>query len=415
MMATSSDHEAQKRRARTAAYYLGYFGVGLMDSSLGPTLAWLAQHASIAVEDAGVLFAARSCGYIFGSVLAGRIFDRVPGHRIMAAGLLCTAVAFTPIPRLTSLVALIVAFVFAGAGSGALDVGGNTLLAWIHGDRAGPFLNGLHFFFGVGSLVAPAFIAQAFARGVGLAWVYWAIAALFVIFAAVVAALPSPPRRVAPPLAPGQSAHRDRRLVVLVAGSLMAYVGMELGFGGWIFTYATLTRAMSAPNAAYLTSAFWGAFTLGRLTSIPAMAHLTRRHEKTHGNVAAPARAVHLVLDTALAGAAAAVVVLLLSNGERGVWIGSALLGLSIGPIFPTLIAVAEQRLKLSGQMTSLFLVGAGLGGVFIPWLVGLAMQRFGTGVLLPAVGASLGLLVVFYAAVTASLKISHPPRSAAE
>ncbi len=47
------------------------------------------------------------------------------------------------------------------------------------------------------------------------------------------------------------------------------YVGAEVGFGGWIFTYAVALDLGSETAAAYLTSAFWGALTFGRLLTIP--------------------------------------------------------------------------------------------------------------------------------------------------
>lgn len=396
-----TDRDASLRRFRTGAYYVGFWGLGLMDAVLGPTLPWLAGHASIAVESAGIFFAARSAGYMLGSLIAGRYYDRVPGHGVMAAGLAGAAATLALVPSFTGASTLVAAFALAGAGSGALDVGGNTLLAWMYGDGVGPFLNGLHFFFGLGSFLAPVFIAQAFARGVGLQWVYGTIASLAGLVAMLLVSLPSPAHRSA--AASGLGAPpRNWTLVVLVAASLAAYVGLELGFGGWIFTYATDRRAMTPADAAYLTSVFWGSFMLGRLVSIPAMSYLARREERRLGQ----RRGASLcrVLETALGGSAVALSILMTSSHERSLWMGTALLGLSIGPIFPTLFAVAEQRLKLSGQITSFFLVGAGLGAMFIPWLMGVAMRRFGAAVLLPSVGASLGLLFAFYLAMTPSL-----------
>ncbi|HEY3594940.1 MAG TPA: MFS transporter, partial [Polyangiaceae bacterium] len=378
-MTATMENDAGPRRVRTAAYYLGYVCIGLMDSSLGPTLGWLAAHASTTAESAGVLIAARCTGYVLGAVVAGRFFDRLPGHRIMAAGLVCTAGAFAQVPGFASLGALVVAFAFAGAGAGAVDVGGNTLLAWTYGDRVGPYLNGLHFFFGVGSAVTPFFVGAAFARGVDLAWVYWTIAALFAILGVFVAALPSPPRRVVSAAEAGAPL-RHGRLIALVALSLMAYVGIELGFGSWIFTYATSRRSMSDAHGSYLNSVYWAAFTLGRLASIPAIAQLTHGYEARASKVAAPARALRSVLEAAQIGAAIALAILFVSHESATLWIGSALLGLSIGPIFPTLIGVAEQRLKLSGPLTSIFLAGGGIGGIAIPWFIGKAMQKFGTG-----------------------------------
>jgi len=42
-------------------------------------------------------------------------------------------------------------------------------------------------------------------------------------------------------------------------------VGVEVAYGGWIFTYAVKVFGMGETEADYLSSAFWGAITLGRL------------------------------------------------------------------------------------------------------------------------------------------------------
>lgn len=53
---------------------------------------------------------------------------------------------------------------------------------------------------------------------------------------------------------------------------LFFYVGAEVTFGNWIFTYTVTLKRADATQAAYLTSGFWLAFTIGRLVSIPAAA-----------------------------------------------------------------------------------------------------------------------------------------------
>jgi len=52
------------------------------------------------------------------------------------------------VPLIPRLPLLAVVWLILGVGSGALDVGGNTLLIWVHGRQVGPYMNGLHFFFG---------------------------------------------------------------------------------------------------------------------------------------------------------------------------------------------------------------------------------------------------------------------------
>jgi FHS family Na+ dependent glucose MFS transporter 1 len=377
------------RHAQTAVYYLGFLGIGLMDASLGPTLGWLADRCGSRPEALGILFTARSLGYVMGSYVTGRLYDRLPGHALMALGLGASAGALAAVPGASAVISLAAVLFAAGAGVGALDVGGNTLLAWIHGARVGALLNGLHFCFGVGSLIAPVIVAQIFARKRDVAWAYWGFAATMAVIAVAIAAVPSPPTRARARDRESSRWFHGPRLMWLVAASLAMYVGVELGFGGWLFTFATARYALSASDAAYLTSLYWAAFTAGRLIAIPVISRFSVRR----------------MLDVALGGAAVALVVLLASPLGAGLWTGCVLLGFFSGPIFPTLIAAAEQRLELTGHMTSVFLVSAGVGGMVVPWLMGAVMQKMGAGALLPAVAADLAVLLALYAVMTPLLR----------
>ncbi len=45
---------------------------------------------------------------------------------------------------------------------------------------------------------------------------------------------------------------------------LMVYVGAEVSAGGYLYSYAVVEDLASETAAAYLTSLFWGALTLGK-------------------------------------------------------------------------------------------------------------------------------------------------------
>jgi FHS family Na+ dependent glucose MFS transporter 1 len=90
----------------------------------------------------------------------------------MAQMILVMAI-FTAVTPFVPLLWLLVAVLFiTGAVQGVLNIGGNALLVWVHGDKVGPFMNGLHFFFGVGTFITPIIVAQFIARQGGLAGTY---------------------------------------------------------------------------------------------------------------------------------------------------------------------------------------------------------------------------------------------------
>ncbi len=95
--------------AKTSGYYAAFIILGLTSAILGPTLQGLAANTGVLLNEISFLFSARSLGYLCGSILAGRLYDRIPGHRVMASaiGLIALALALTPlIPLLWLLVAI---------------------------------------------------------------------------------------------------------------------------------------------------------------------------------------------------------------------------------------------------------------------------------------------------------------------
>src|SRR5437867_13210258 len=70
--------------ARTLSYYASFVVLGLVSAVLGPTLPGLADHTHSALSGISFLFTARAFGYLLGSFISGRLYDRMPGHRTMS-------------------------------------------------------------------------------------------------------------------------------------------------------------------------------------------------------------------------------------------------------------------------------------------------------------------------------------------
>ncbi len=367
--------EHTRPRAQTFGYYLSFVALGLIVASLGPTLTGLAYNTHSTLRDISVLFSARAFGYLCGSVVGGRWYDRIAGHPLMAMVLLAMAVSLACVPLVPVLALLVLLMFVLGINEGALDVGGNTLIVWVHGHQVGPYMNALHFFFGVGAFLAPLVVAQALLWSGDIQWAYWTMALLLVPVAFWLWRLPSPPaQRVSDAAESGQV---NRLLVVLIMLFFFVYAGAESGFGGWIFAYAIGLHLTDGPTAAYLTSTFWGALTLGRLLAIPLAAHFSPRS----------------ILLADLLGCLLSVIVILLSAHSLALtWLGTFLLGLCMASIFPTTLALAERRMTITGQVTGWFFVGSSLGAMFWPWLIGQLFELNGPIVTMLTVAFNLAM-----------------------
>ncbi len=357
----SQSARASSKVPSTLAYYYAFIILGLITGVFGPTLAALARHIQANLSEISIIFAARSFGYLIGSFVSGRLFDRVRGHPLLVGALLATALAFTWIPLIPTLGLLIALVLLLGIAEGGIDVGGNSLLMWMHDAGSSPFLNGLHFFFGVGAFLSPIVVAQVVISTGDITFAYWLLALVTLPAAAWLIRLPSPsPRNHSAKNIP---ARVSPLLVASIALFFFLYVGAEVGYGNWIFTYATQLNLSDATSAALLTSGFWGAFTLGRLIGVPLSARFDPK--------------IILVVD--LIGAMASVCgVLAFSHSIAALWLGTIGAGLFMASIFPTMLALAGRTMAITGEVTGWFLIGAGGGGMFLPWLIGQLFEPVG-------------------------------------
>src|SRR5919112_608243 len=86
----------------TTAYYLAFILLGLTIAVEGPTLLKLAEHTSSALGQISSIFLFGALGYLLGSYIGGRIYDRVPGHRFMAWVMVFMGISIALIPMASS-------------------------------------------------------------------------------------------------------------------------------------------------------------------------------------------------------------------------------------------------------------------------------------------------------------------------
>lgn len=396
-MNTSSHPKPVHKLVLTAAYYISFIMLGLLTAAEGPALPGLAENTSSTLDQISLIFVFGSLGYLLGSLLGGQAYDRLPGHRVISFMLLTITLCTALVPFMHSLWPLLFVLFVLGLAKGALDVGGNTLLLWVHGGKAGPFMNGLHFFFGLGASVSPLIIARVLLVTGGIQWVFWLFAIMSFPLALWLWALPEPPA--------GKAAHENGSApfplvpVALLVLAFVLYVGAEVGFGNWVYTYAITLGLGTSITSAYLTSAFWGTFTLGRLIGIW---------------VSTRARPAAILIVDLLGCLASLGVILFWNDSAIALWTGAIGLGLFMASIFPTTLMLAGERLRITGAVTGWLLAGASVGGMFLPWGIGQAFVRIGAGsmpfLVLVSVILNLMAILLFLARPVKSLQADKLP-----
>ncbi len=277
------------------------------------------------------------------------------------------------VPIATSLIALWFVMVAIGMASSLSDVTANTLLMWHLGEHVGRAMNLLHFSFGVGALVAPVIVAF----GVDVAARLGGVVALVMAVWALGVSSPTAPR-----VRRDDQSTATRRVLGIAAVFFFVYVGVEIGFAGWIHTYAGEV-GFSSRGATLMTTGFWISFTGGRLMSAWVSGRI---------------RPKVVMVASGTATVLAAVILVMSQGGANGMWIGAVMMGLATAPQFPVMIAYLERRIQLSGSDTSWFMTAAGMGGLAFPYFIGQMIDAAGTAIFPWIV---LGLAVVAMAAFT--------------
>jgi MFS transporter, FHS family, Na+ dependent glucose transporter 1 len=349
---------------RLPAYFLTFVGLGLTTGIIGPALPTLAANTGSDIAQIGLLFLARAVGDIGGSYLGGKLYDRFSSRAIMPIGLGGLAVVLALIPHLSLLWLLLLASALMGLAGTLVNVGGNATTVWLYGPRSGGPLNGIHFSFALGAFLAPIIFAQSLLRGGGATAAFLLLALFATIPLLWLWRLPAVPIPPAPSAA--ETPPPNRAFVALACLIFFLFIGAELAFGGWLYTYALALGVATETSAAYLTSAFYGAVMVGRLAAVWLANRLRPRT---------------ILLSDLLLALVSAGLIWLRPFDSAALWLGVIGLGLGIASIFSAMLSLAQRRIRVTGQFTSWLFMSAALGATLFPWLMGQLFTAVGPSI----------------------------------
>jgi FHS family Na+ dependent glucose MFS transporter 1 len=148
-----------------------------------------------------------------------------------------------------------------------------------------------------------------------------------------------------------------------------------------------------------VASVFWGALMLARLLFIP---------------IAARVKPPTVLLLNIVGCALGAGLILLAPGSVAALATGSALFGLSVAVMIPSAFTLAGSRMQVTGRVSGWFLVGASLGGMSMPRLIGQMFVSVGPGSVIAAILASvLAMFVVYPLLVRNRAGEAHRPEEA--
>jgi MFS family permease len=368
-------------RAETSTVYAAGLvqGVGLVTFPAASTIFTNPAHYGLSSTQYGSLFLPQVVTAITASLLGAGLGRRFSLKRVLLAGLLADLVSMGLLVTsqfFTSTQALAYGLLLAataalGVGFGLVVPALNTFTAAFHPDGVDKSILTLNALLGLGTALAPVFIALFV--GVGAWWGLPVMSA--VLLAALLVVSARLPLRPAGTEASQAAAGRRRPLHLparfwLFAGFAVLYGICETMNGNWSETLMSHLGA-SATTASLALTTFWVMVTLGRV-----LFALVQRAFPT-------SRTYHL-LPFVLAGALVLVALLPKGSTALGV-VAFGLAGLGCSALLPLTISFSQEQLVALSSMVA--------GAIIACYQLGYGIAAFGAG---PLQSAGVSLSTIF-------------------
>ncbi|XP_077544913.1 major facilitator superfamily domain-containing protein 4A-like [Haemaphysalis longicornis] len=403
-----------------------FWSFGMCVAFLGPTLLDLGCKTQTVFSTMSWVFFSQSLFVLLGTVAGGFIVERLTPNPTLVLGATMMTLTMALIPVCHVLAVLAVVLAIMGFFMGCIDTVSNVYMIRIYAKDVSPFLQALHFFYGIGAFVSPM-IAQPFLlnedcslfidnqseplfdeqdmvqsslpatslaeaqRKTHINYAFWIMALLMVPVVLLAVSLVAKqwyrrrlaaqdpattkqawyesvddPSLPAVPDKTGKATATSQIVLVslLTAFMMFLYDGLQAAYGGYIYSYAVKGDArLPRADAAYLNALFWGMFAMGRLVSIALATRL------------APA----LMLLINVGGCTAGVSLMMCFPWSKACLImGTMLIGIFMSSVFPTALSLAEQCICVTPRITSTLVFGAALGEMSMPVILGHEFHRVG-------------------------------------
>ncbi len=357
--------------------YAQFIVLGLPGGYLGAAWPSMQTEFGLSLDGVGAYLLLNTIGYTIASFFNAQISARTGFSKGLLLGAALFGVGFTGIAMAPAWGLVVLFGLVTGFGGGIIDASLNRYLAARSNTM---LLNWLHACYGIGATLGPA--GLSILLSFGQSWrVGYGVMAVFqvVLVGALLLSLnrwesSQAGTATAEIIQPAQSASVRETLAVPAVwlGMLLffVYTGVEMTAGQWTYSLFTIGRGIPATTAGWWASLYWASFTIGRIF----LGVLIDRFGF--------ARSMRAMLGGSLLG-----IVLLWWNPVDGVsFVGLAILGLSLAPMFPTLIAVTPRVLgnRLAANAIGMQMAFSGLGVAALPWLAGFLAERTSLEVISP-------------------------------
>ena len=308
-------------------------------------------------------------GFFVAVLWAGGYSDRHGKLPAIAMGCITMCGGALLFSQTTNFTVATAAVLLIGVGGGLSEGTAMALVCDLHGGpRRTAIANLAQAMFSLGAVASP--LMAGILIGMGVSWRYGYVATAAVCAVSAALALGALAMRMEKPVGAREGPSQWRallsdRLVLLLAVGLLLYVGAEVGQSTWLSVYFKREIGSSGALAASSLALMWLGLGIGRLAI----------------NWVAKWSSEMAIIRWSMGLAAASQAALLLAREPVSALTSAFLLGVFLGPVFPTVVSRATStHPRQSGTVTAIVVACGSVGvGVFSP-LIGVLADSIGIG-----------------------------------
>lgn len=352
----------------TLGGFLSYLLFGIYDSMRGATLSSLLGDLQLNYASGGTIVMGQYAGYFAATLLVGILADRIGPKFTLVLAAFSLVFGVGGYSASSGLLSLIAFIFFIGIGLGSLELGGCNIITALYQEKKGRYLNILAAIAGCSAFVTPMIAGLFLDQGISWRVIYRIFLFIAVPVAIYFVLLKNPPdsrnagiTQKEAKTTPAVSV-RFRRLGTWTMNfSNFAYMAAEIGTASWLVDFYQNVKHFSVMESSTSLSLFYIGITLGRLGGslfVDRLGHMR---------------------SVLFASVGAAFCIIAGVFGPDAFAILASITGFCYSIIFPTSTAIISEISEgHPGRTLGIFLAFGGLGGMFGPWIVGIASDLLG-------------------------------------
>ena len=370
--------------------YAQFIVLGLPGGYLGAAWPSMQSEFGLPLDGVGVYLLVNTIGYTLASFFSAQFSARTGFSKGLLLGAALFGAGFLGLALAPAWGWVLLFGLMTGLGGGVIDTSLNRYLAARSNTM---LLNWLHACFGIGATLGPAglslllSVGQSWRTGFGAMAVFQGIMVGAVLLTLNRWESSQAGTATAEMIQPKEAVSVLETLAVPAVWLAMllffVYTGIEMTVGQWTYSLFTLGRGISVTTAGWWASLYWASFTVGRIF----LGILIDRF-----GFASSMRAM-------IAGAFLGTLLLWWNPVEGVSFAGLAILGFSLAPVFPTLIAVTPRVLgsRVAANAIGMQMAFGGLGIAALPWLAGFLATQTSLEIISPFIIVALVLMLFLF------------------